>query len=127
MSLARLVKHRLFGISPDEAMFARRGFQPADPLKQARLEEIGRTFVSGYRLALDDTDAVTLARRLDETPILMRGFAYEGAAMGLTLLDHLWLGSLHRVPRRSRRGPLLHAVRRARLGVGAPALAPPPS
>jgi hypothetical protein len=90
MSLGRIVKHRLFGIAPDEALFARRGFRPADPRKQARLEDIGRTFVAGYRIALDDTDVDTLQRRLDETPAVMRGFAYEGAAMGLTLLDHLW-------------------------------------
>lgn len=97
MSFRGRLNHRLFGISPDEALFARRGFRPArDPQRQARLEEIGRTFVSGYLVALGDLDLRELSARLDETPLVRRGFAYEGAAMALGLLDDAW-------PRRSTR------------------------
>lgn len=92
MSIRRRLNHRLFGISPDEALFARRGFLPApDARRQARLEEIGRTFVSGYLVALDDLDLADLTARLDETPLVRRGFAFEGAAMALGILDDAWV------------------------------------
>jgi enediyne biosynthesis protein E3 len=80
----------LFGISPDQATFARRGFQDTAPAKRAHLEQIGRTFISGYLAALDARDVVSLARRLDAIPAEFRGFAFEGAAMGLAVTDQVW-------------------------------------
>jgi hypothetical protein len=77
------------GISPDEATFARRGFQPADPELQERLERFGQTFVRGYLTALSVTDPDALAARLRRVDLESRGFAFEGAAMGLALLDYL--------------------------------------
>jgi hypothetical protein len=38
-------------------------------------------------------DLVDLARRLNRTTLEFRGFAYEGAAMALTLLDVRTLGA----------------------------------
>jgi hypothetical protein len=80
----------LFGISPEEASFARRGFEPAAPEKRDHLEHIGRTFITGYLAALQARDVELLAQRLNETAAEFRGFAFEGAAMGLALLDHVW-------------------------------------
>jgi enediyne biosynthesis protein E3 len=80
----------LFGISPEEASFARRGFERTAPEKRDHLEQIGRTFISGYLTALDERDVEALADRLNQTPAEFRGFAFEGAAMGLALTDHLW-------------------------------------
>jgi hypothetical protein len=50
----------------------------------ARLESIGESFLHGYHAALRDADAPAL--RVDPE---LQGFAFEGAAMALTLLDHM--------------------------------------
>jgi hypothetical protein len=98
--LSRLV----FGISPEEASFARRGFQGGDVRQRERLEHIGRVFLHGYHSALEAREPEALARRLNTVEAVPwaggipanprveledRGFAFEGAAMGLTLLDQL--------------------------------------
>jgi hypothetical protein len=80
---------RVFGIDPGEASFERRGFGAASPAAQARLEAVGRTFVHGYRTALADDDPVALAAGLEAVDLERRGFAYEGAAMALALLDRV--------------------------------------
>lgn len=80
---------RLLGIAPAEATFERRGFVPAAPAAQATLEEAGRTFVAGYRAALADDRPPALETALEAVPLELRGFAYEGAAMALALLDCL--------------------------------------
>ncbi len=89
MSLGQYLRQRLFGISPEEATFARRGFPQAPPEVQDRLEQVGRTFIGGYLAALDTAVPQRLERRLEEVELPLRGFAYEGAAMGLGLLDFL--------------------------------------
>src|SRR5215207_2584252 len=88
------MRRRLFGISPEEAGFARRGFGDCAPDARRRLETIGGVFLRGYQAALEEVDGERLARRLNRTEAEYRGFAYEGAAMGLSLLDRLtpWNG-----------------------------------
>lgn len=83
------LRKRLFGLSPDEAKFTRRGFRASDPEAQRRLERIGETFLRGYEAALEEEDPAALAGRLDGAAAEFRGFAFEGAAMGLSLLDGL--------------------------------------
>jgi hypothetical protein len=56
---------------------------------QRHLEQVGATFIRGYREALFEDRPVALGRRLDDVPRAERGFAFEGAAMGLALLDLL--------------------------------------
>jgi enediyne biosynthesis protein E3 len=84
--VTRLRKH-FFGISFEEVTFARRGFN--DSAARERLEHIGRSFLQGYHAALCDEDPEVLASNLEAVGRESSGFAYEGAAMGLTLLDHL--------------------------------------
>jgi hypothetical protein len=79
----------LLAISPDEATFARRGFREHNKAAREHLEYIGRSFLHGYHSALDDDTIETLVRRLETVQPEYRGFAFEGAAMGLSLLDHL--------------------------------------
>lgn len=70
----------------------RRGFRCRDPRAVERLERIGTEFLAGYHAALEEASADALATRL--TSIVeadYRGFAFEGAAMALTLLDRLHL------------------------------------
>lgn len=80
---------RLFSLSPEEATYARRGFPGGTHFSRARLEQIGRTFLLGYHLALEDDDLRILHSRLQTIIPDLRGFAFEGAAMALTLLDYL--------------------------------------
>ena len=81
-------REKIFGLSHDEVRFARRGF-PADiPGIRERLERAGGAFVDGYNRALrhrgepDALSASLLALDLD-----LQGFAHEGAAMALAILD----------------------------------------
>jgi hypothetical protein len=86
------LRKMLFGISLDEASFARRGFQSSVPEVQAHLERVGRTFLHGYHAALLDARPLALAERLATVERAWQGFAFEGAAMGLALLDRLLPG-----------------------------------
>ena len=115
-SLAWLRK-RILGISLDEASFARRGFREAEPSARRHLEDIGRTFLRGYNATLADQDLTALEDYLNSLPLETRGFAFEGAAMGLSLLDCL-------IPWRNTRlqsfmnGPGRAHVYMAHVGVG---------
>lgn len=54
-----------------------------------QLEASGRSFLAGYHLALEEEAPAALATRLDGVEAEFRGFAFEGAGMGLALLDFL--------------------------------------
>ncbi|HEY3581255.1 MAG TPA: DUF1702 family protein [Pyrinomonadaceae bacterium] len=87
ISLLGLARRRVFGLSPAEATFAKRGFRAGEEHARERLEQIGVTFLRGYHAALEETEFVTLERRLMAIDKDTRGLAFEGAAMGLALLD----------------------------------------
>ena len=87
VSLLGRVRRRLLGLSPNEASFAKRGFIVGQPEARRRLEQIGIIFLSGYHAALEETAFVSLGRRLTDVDPELQGFAFEGAAMGLGLLD----------------------------------------
>jgi hypothetical protein len=79
----------LLGISPEETRFSRRGFGETKLDVKERLEHIGEVFVQGYHAALEQDNLILLERRLASTELEFRGFAFEGAAMGLFMLDRL--------------------------------------
>jgi hypothetical protein len=81
------LRERLFGISPDETKFDRRGFPRADPAVQRHLETAGGSFIQGYNTALAKPRADELTAALEKVDAMFRGFAFEGAAMALALLD----------------------------------------
>ena len=83
------LRRAILGISPAETTFDRRGFTPSSSRAQTHLEKIGRTFVTGYHSALESVNADELGLSLTSMELEFRGFAFEGAAMGLMLLDHL--------------------------------------
>lgn len=89
MPILAQLRTRLFGISPVEATFARRGFSADDLATQRHLERVGQTFIEGYLATLDEPAPEKIARRLVGIAPEFRGFAYEGAAMALALLDML--------------------------------------
>jgi hypothetical protein len=79
----------LFDISPRETSFETRGFRGGTSATRARLEQVGLAFTAGYRAALEDSTHAALVARLDAVEPDFRGFAYEGAAMALALLDRI--------------------------------------
>ncbi len=85
--LSRGVRRRLLGIASTETSTTRRGFYTGRA--RVHLELIGENFLHGYHAALDESDYDMLVRRLESIPAEWQGFAFEGAAMALTLLDLL--------------------------------------
>ncbi|MFH7029539.1 MAG: DUF1702 family protein [Heteroscytonema crispum UTEX LB 1556] len=79
----------MFGISLEEATFEKRGFFKGEIKIQQYLEQIGRIFLQGYHASLNNEDLLTLEFHLNQVEPELRGFAFEGAAMGLALLDVL--------------------------------------
>jgi len=89
MSLFVGWRHAVLGIQPREAEFSRRGFVAANEAAKYRLETIGKTFIAGYDTALANTAVETVCAQLQSVEPVLQGFSFEGAAMGLMLLDHL--------------------------------------
>jgi enediyne biosynthesis protein E3 len=79
----------LLAIPVEEASCDRRGFHVTDTQVRQRLETIGRAFLRGYLAAIEHDRLEMLAERLAGMEIELRGFAFEGAALGLALLDQL--------------------------------------
>ena len=98
LQLLGKLKHSLFGISPEEATVAKREFQVDHPQIQKHLETIGQTFLKGYHAAIEDPRPECLIPCLETVADEWRGFAYEGAAMGLALLDGLTPWQRNRLP-----------------------------
>lgn len=81
-SLSRL-RRAVMGVPDAEATAFSRGDTPT----WKHLETAVRSAVGGYHAVLDGSRFDDLIPRLDRTPLELRGYAYEGAAMGLTGLD----------------------------------------
>jgi hypothetical protein len=80
---------KLLTISPAEATFARRRFHCLRDSTRHRLERVGSTFLQGYYLAINDLGIDKLTERLHEIDLEFRRYGFEGAAMGLDILDQL--------------------------------------
>ena len=91
-----VIRARLFHINEAEVSFEKRGFYCADVRRKEHLQSIGSYFLRGYHLALDRQDD-SLARSLNEFTAEYRGFAFEGAAMALGLLDAFSFRRRHRL------------------------------
>lgn len=87
VSLLGQARKRFLGLSLAEASFAKRGFSAREEQSRRHLEQVGITFLSGYHAALEESGFVPLAQRLANVETELQGFAFEGAAMGLGLLD----------------------------------------
>ena len=89
LAVLQQLRTSFFSISIEEASFARRGFQAGNSAARQQLELSARTFVQGYNVALEEGDSFeALVSRLESFENPLRGFAYEGAAMALALLDY---------------------------------------
>jgi enediyne biosynthesis protein E3 len=80
-----------------ETKLSTRGFTEKDTASRELLETIGETFLKGYAYAVEAPAVEAAEERLEEIPARFRGFAYEGAAMGLTVLDGLPFGGSRRL------------------------------
>lgn len=95
----RALRRRILTPDVAETSLAKRGFHKKSPAAKERLETVGKTFVEGYGQAVESRGPDDLERRLDEVPDWLRGFAYEGAGMGLAILDGLPFGRSDNVAR----------------------------
>lgn len=86
------ITRRLLQISPLEVSTAKRRFQVDDGEKQERIESVGAYFLVGYHAAINTSLLGQLCSELESVPLEYQGFAYEGAAMGLCLLERLLPG-----------------------------------
>lgn len=77
----------LFKVSYDNVTIKRRGFFLKSEESKEHLELIGTNFLNGYHEALDVNSLDTLCDYLQGTDLEYKGFAYEGAAMGLVISD----------------------------------------
>ncbi|MFC7545987.1 DUF1702 family protein [Plantactinospora sp. GCM10030261] len=100
-----------------ETTFARRGFPGPPGGATARLEAIPQAVVCGFEWAIDLRDQWELERRLELVEAELRGFAYEGAAMALTILDAMGPGRRHRA-RNLLRGPGVPHTFLTYIGIG---------
>ena len=80
-------RRRVFGLSTKAVDFQQRGFRGASPFLRQRLEQVAGAFLAGYHLALSSGSPAELEAPLAAVDWERRGFAFEGAAMGLALLD----------------------------------------
>jgi hypothetical protein len=80
---------RLLRLSSEQASFQTRGFAAGEASRQSALEEIGRTFIGGYNVALSTTRLSSVVDYVGGTAAGNRGFAVEGAAMGAAVVDAL--------------------------------------
>jgi len=84
-----VIPKSLFSISLDECRSSRRGFWNGNSRATRHLESIGEAFLTGYNTALGSRNLQSLAACLNDLEKEFRGFAFEGAAMAITLLDSL--------------------------------------
>jgi hypothetical protein len=95
----RALRRRLLTPNVIETSLDKRGFHKKSPAAQERLETVGRTFLDGYARAVEARTLDTAEESIERLPDWLRGFAYEGAGMGLAVLDGLPFGRSDNVRR----------------------------
>ncbi len=93
LSLGKILKP-FFRISTDafRDMAARRYGEQEDMYRTwQQFEPVARALVEGFYMTLDDSRFEVLMSRLKALDVEVRGVAYEGVGMGLTLLDSFFL------------------------------------
>lgn len=85
----RALRRRILTPSMTQTLLATRGFTEKSPAARERLETIGRIFLTGYGIAVEARDVPEIEAGLEAIEADVRGFAYEGAGMGVSMLDGL--------------------------------------
>ncbi|MDF0531674.1 DUF1702 family protein [Tsukamurella sp. 8F] len=86
MSVIGTARRRVFGIAEPRKVFRRPGFSP-DAWSQ--FGPVIEALAAGYNASLEDASLPALVPKLEAMDPVLHGFAYEGAAMGLAVLDIL--------------------------------------
>jgi len=84
MTVLGSLRRRLFGIPQPRKVFSRPGFEPE---AWQRFAPVAESLALGYNATLEDSSPSLIAARLQAVEPQFRGFAYEGAGMGLGALD----------------------------------------
>lgn len=79
----------LFVPSPTSVRRVMQGFEQSNPTAALELEQVTMHLVGGIDKAVRSSDNAELVAALAQVPVKYRGFAYEGAAVGLTAIDSL--------------------------------------
>ncbi|HET9138964.1 DUF1702 family protein [Actinophytocola sp.] len=95
----RALRRRLLTPDDSETSIDKRGFHKKSPAAQERLETVGKTFLRGYAYAVEARVPADAIAALEQVPDWARGFAYEGAGMGLAVLDGMPFGRSDNVRR----------------------------
>ncbi|MFC4857052.1 DUF1702 family protein [Actinophytocola glycyrrhizae] len=95
----RALRRRLLTPNVAETTLDKRGFHKKSPAAQERLENVGKAFITGYAHAVEARTSADAMARIEELPDWLHGFACEGAAMGLAVLDGLPFGRSDNVRR----------------------------
>jgi len=95
----RALRRRLLTPDVAETSLDKRGFHKKSPAAQERLETVGKTFLIGYAHAVEARTPADAEAPVEELTDWLRGFAYEGAGMGLAMLDGLPFGRSDNVAR----------------------------
>jgi len=98
--------------------FEARGFAETPAPVRVALELHGLCFADGFNSAVREADGDALEAALEAFPREERGFAYEGAAMGVALLDLLTPWSARRFAAFLRRESTARHVYMAHVGAG---------
>jgi enediyne biosynthesis protein E3 len=86
---------RLFLPDKSEVTFAKRGWKPAEPARQANLEKVGLKFLEGYEYGLQGRTLADVESALETIEPAFRGFAYEGCGMAMAIRDALPMSGRH--------------------------------
>ncbi len=93
----RAIRRRILTPSDSATKLSTRGFRVKDQASKELLETVGATFLAGYGHAVEAKTTSDAEERLEQIPSQFRGFAYEGAAMGLTVMDVMPIGGSRRL------------------------------
>jgi hypothetical protein len=106
-------------IMPDmsETTFEKRGFQVRSTHAQARLEHTGAQFLTGLEYALTSGSIAEIEELLETVDRPFRGFAYEGAGMGVAIVDALTPWHRYRVEEFAE-GPAAPHIYMVHVGIG---------
>jgi enediyne biosynthesis protein E2 len=90
------MRRLIFSPSLSDVSFAHLGFPAAPTEASQRLEAVPQSVICGFEWGIEIGDQRDLECRLDLVDSEMRGFAYEGATMALTIRDTMGPGRGHR-------------------------------
>jgi Protein of unknown function (DUF1702) len=89
--VAARLRGAIFGIDAEKVLtrFGKRGWHVDDDRTRDQLFSVWRSVAFGYNAAFREPQLARLTTRIEEVDPAFRGWAWEGAGMGLTLLDRL--------------------------------------